>query len=684
MQALARHPPSPRARQGPGRAAAGAVADASPPAWIRGAVREVLERAPGYRALGEGEQRALAHAMVRVSSLAARLIEEEGDAAADGGARPAPPLARAQSQPEFGAAADRIAHTTRNVLNAVSFPRFVTDLINGVFRAMLDSNQTQMQQYVQLLNAVSASAEGFEGAQFGLMRVRQWLADQFPESIEYDAPEVEPGEAPDPDEVANTRLRLRSGASMPPPEVIRATLGMAPEDPLDASGPEQLVPIARRHLARQRQQMLATMVSMGMQRIVIDSGKINAAMRFHIDTRSAANQDRGSQTNVQNRIKGGGSFGMGPWGASAEMENTVGYVSTQRTQSTEEMNTDLDLNSSVELNFRSDYLPLNQLANQAQADRIRAGTLNPAASAPDDPAAARAARQAAQRAAEEARRAATPIALPAPATGAATPAPGTAAAAPRAPALGTSGSATGAAPGAGTGVGTGAASGVGTSAGTSAASGAAPGTGPGAASGGASGAVATPGSAAVPAPEASGDASPGASRPGAPAPGASAGGGAPTGVAPPGSLPPGPPALAQPTSGTAGGTGAPGAAPASPANPAAPAGPASPGGTPARAPVAAAVAPPAPPGAGAAAGQTAAGVGTQVGATVGGAAGTAAGGAAGGAIGAAIGGVGAVVGAPVGAAVGGAIGTAVGGLLGGAVGGAIDSALAAPAPAPAT
>jgi hypothetical protein len=386
----------------------------APPAWVRGAVRDVLQQAPGYRALGDDDRRSLAHAMVRVSTLAARLIEEEGDAHAAVEATRGVPLARAQSQPEFGNAAERIAGTTQSVLNAVSFPRFVTDLINGVFRAMLDSNQTQMQQYVNLLNAVSASAEGFEGAQFGLMRVRQWLADQFPESIEYDAPETEPGETPDPDEIADTRLRLRSGASMPPPEIIRATLGMAPEDPLDAGSPEQLVPIARRHLARQRQQMLATMVMMGMQRIVVDSGKINAAMRFHIDTRSAANQDQGSQTSIQNRIKGGGSFGMGPWGASAEVENTIGYVSTQRTQSTEEMNTDLDLNSSVELNFRSDYLPLNQMANQAQAERIRSGTLNPAAAVVEEPAAARAARQSAQRAAEEARRVATPVSMPAP------------------------------------------------------------------------------------------------------------------------------------------------------------------------------------------------------------------------------------------------------------------------------
>jgi hypothetical protein len=49
-------------------------------------------------------------------------------------------------------------------------------------------------------------------------------------------------------------------------------------------------------------------------------------------------------------------------GMDAKMQNTIGYVSTQKQQSTEEMNTDLDLNSSVELIFKTDYLPLDRMA----------------------------------------------------------------------------------------------------------------------------------------------------------------------------------------------------------------------------------------------------------------------------------------------------------------------------------
>ncbi len=596
-------------------------ASAAPPPWIRVAVRDVLERTPNYAALPPPQRQALAQAMVKVSTLAAELIAEEGQAEGEierrAEPRPSAPLARAQdAQPDFGESADRIAGITRNVLNAVSFPRFVTDLINGVFKAMIDANAQQMQQYVQLLNAVSASAEGFERSQFGLVQVRQWVADHFPESIEYDTPDADempqPGETMDPDELAdlqealaNIKLRLRPGASMPGQEEVRATLGVPPEESIDASNPEQLVPFARRYLARQRQQQLATMVMLGMQRIVIDSGKINASMRFHIDTRSAASQDKGSEFGMKNRVKAAGSFGVGPWGASAEVENTISYVSTERTQRTEEINTDLELNSSVELNFHTDYLPLNQMAAQAQADRIRNSTLNPAADIPD-PTASRNARLQMQQQSEQQRRAGIDKSV---AEGSRPLGPSPAPAAPTAPNAAANRPATNASP---------------------------------------------------------------ANQP-------------PANSAPANSRPANPPAnAANPNAAANPDAAANRAAPNVPAN-AAPANtPANtPANAPANAAAnrPATNAPAANTGANAAtppaanAGGAGATVGTSVGATVGGVAGAAAGTAVAGAIGGAAGGVPAAVTGPIGGAIGGAVGSAAGGAIGGAIGGAVESGL---------
>jgi hypothetical protein len=141
--------------------------------------------------------------------------------------------------------------------------------------------------------------------------------------------------------------------------------------------------LVRRRLAKMRQEMLATLVQMGMQRIVVDSGRITASMRFHIDTREALAHDEGSRFATEHELAAKGSFGAGPWGVSASARSSISYVSTQKTQSTAELNTDLDLNSSVEINFKSDYVPLNKLAAPGQAEAIRANSRNPAAESSD-------------------------------------------------------------------------------------------------------------------------------------------------------------------------------------------------------------------------------------------------------------------------------------------------------------
>jgi hypothetical protein len=364
-----------------------AIADPLP--VVRRAVRQVLQATPEYSRLPPDRRRALASAMVQVGCAAANLIREEAasERAFDAGSSP---VARSLAEPEFGRAASRVAGTTRAILNAVSFPRFVTDLINGVFKAMNDSNQAQLESYINLLNAVAASTEGFADANMGPARARQWIVEHYPDAYELES-EVDPLD-PDasPEERAeheaarrDVRLQLRSGGRPPPEEVVRTDLGMAPGESVPSLGnPEAaLVPLVRSRLAKMRQEMLATLVQMGMQRLVVDSGRIYASMRFHIDTRDAVARDEASRFGLENEVTGSGSFGYGPWGASASVRNNISYVSTQKSQSTSEMNTDLDLNSAVEINFKSDYLPLNKLATSSQAATIKANSRNPEADA---------------------------------------------------------------------------------------------------------------------------------------------------------------------------------------------------------------------------------------------------------------------------------------------------------------
>lgn len=348
---------------------------------VRTAVRDLLSSSQAFHNLDPEDRKAAAQAMVKVCHTAVSLMQEEAKADMEVKSGGAPPPGRAiaaaqnAGQQFSGVSAAKVAGTTQAILNAVSFPRFVTDLINGVFRAMVDSNRQQMASYVDLIKNVAASVDGFTETNLGPDQARQWLVDTFSGSFEIQGG-ADADTAPEDraEENESAKVRLREGASMPSEEALRSALGLGPEESAPSGDPEtSLMPFARRAIARQRQQVLSSMVMMGMQRIVIESGRINAAMRFHIDTRSTASDESGSKFNIENQASVKANY----WGVEMAMKNTIGYVSTQKQQSTEEMNTDLDLNSSVELVFKTDYLPLDRMAGKAQVDRIKVNTINP-------------------------------------------------------------------------------------------------------------------------------------------------------------------------------------------------------------------------------------------------------------------------------------------------------------------
>ena len=358
----------------------------------RHGVRRLLSTQKAYTALDDGTRRDLAGALARIGSAALDNAEATGQ-------RQPPVVSRAQSAgSEFsGVATDRLARTTRDTLNAVSFPRFVTELITGVFKAMNDSNQQQLTAFVDLIRNVAQTTEGFADGNVGVGGAREWLAERFPGSFTVEGGDeddfaedlsgLDPAERRErvaevqAERDASTRLVLRPGSTPPSEAALRSALGVPEGESIAVGDPEALVPFARQILARNRQQLLATMVQMGMQRIVIESGRLNASMRFHIDASSVAESDKGSQFDLHNTTEGSIGAKFGPWGAEAKVQNTIGYVTTDRASTSEEINTSLDLDSGVELIFRTDYVPLDRLATGADANRIRVNTINPQAEA---------------------------------------------------------------------------------------------------------------------------------------------------------------------------------------------------------------------------------------------------------------------------------------------------------------
>ncbi|QNQ09671.1 hypothetical protein [Sphingomonas alpina] len=349
---------------------------AQPPGHVRAVVHDALTQAQGFEQVAPDDRRTIANALVRIAH-AAKLLEEESSAPAP--ARAAAPVARAMDAEEHygGSAVEGMAGTTRRMLQAISFPRFVNELITGVFRAMVETNQQQLQQYVELVRGVSQSLDGFSSLGGSSDDpAKRWLAQQFPQSFAVEEPEPpDPRDVPDPEDEPEP-VRLTTRGAPPSADAIRAALSVEPGTAVP-TGAQELVPFVRASLARNRQQMLATMVQMGMQRIVIDSGRINASMRFHIDASSAAEEQSHSGFDTRTTMGASASGGFGLWSASASVNTTIGYVRTDDVATREQTNASADLNSSVELHFRTDQVPLDRIASEQTVERLRLNTLNP-------------------------------------------------------------------------------------------------------------------------------------------------------------------------------------------------------------------------------------------------------------------------------------------------------------------
>jgi hypothetical protein len=340
---------------------------------VRGIVRDLLFASPGFHALPAHERIALAHNLVHVGSYLAECIRDDwyqsqahlGQRPVVVERRPAPAVAQSAGEDFRAAAASQVGRVTTETLRAVAFPVFVADLIKGTFNAIQDAGQKQMEGYMQLLENVSKTVDEFMRDNVSDDSARDWLAGKYPQHLHLGpdrklVPAESPPEGDEPDFTADLDLTESADSS-------------AAED--------TLVPAARRKLAQTRLKMLSTLVLMGINRIVVTGGKIRATMGFHINTRDTAHAESASQ--LDTRVATSGSFGYGPWSASASM--SVAYVSSTRADSNAELNTQTDLTGEVEIHFQSDYFPIERFADSAGIDRIRSNTPVPSTNVPQSP-----------------------------------------------------------------------------------------------------------------------------------------------------------------------------------------------------------------------------------------------------------------------------------------------------------
>jgi hypothetical protein len=374
---------------------------------VRPHVRRMLQSSPGYRALPPDQQLEIARNMVRVASymanpddLARQELGPSGgvlrrDDSAPTTAAPAAspttaPAARALANPvdqakskasdkvgvsagaDFvDASTSRLGTNARKLMEAVDFPKFVGGLIQNVFQAIIDASIQQMKAYGELLKSVSQSVDQFAQDNITLDNARAYVADKFPDVLQ-----VAPGEN------GGNTLAMRdvddADAAM---ARINQELGLA--NPInDISDQEQearFVQAARLQMARSRQQMLSSMVILGINRIVVTDGLINAKVVFDFRASDEMMRDANAGlTDTQssmNRNTTKASIGL-PWsGASTKNENVQRHMTTVSSSVSEESESKQDmkakLTGEVRVNFKSDYFPMEKLASPAMLAAIQ-------------------------------------------------------------------------------------------------------------------------------------------------------------------------------------------------------------------------------------------------------------------------------------------------------------------------
>lgn len=356
---------------------------------VRSQVMALLESSPAYSQLDAGRQRRMADDLVKIGSYSAELMRDIFQRSEQLGQTPAvltqtftrdtPGQARALAGRAPGPASDEfspraasnVARITQQTLNAIAFPTFVADLIKGTFQAIVNASIQQMEAYGALLSNVAKTVDQFMGDNITDNQARDWLAQRYPAHFHVetngDAPVVKVRETDQPKPNFQTDLGLKEDVDLS-----------------DDTAEETLVPAARRKLAENRHSMLATMVLMGINRIVITSGRIRAQMGFRINSSDTGQVHTATEFDEKNEASTSFGGGVASWfgGPSAEVKNTLTYVSSTKKDSQDELDVSANLTGEVDLKFKSDYFPMERFANPNMIALIQGNTPNPGANAP--------------------------------------------------------------------------------------------------------------------------------------------------------------------------------------------------------------------------------------------------------------------------------------------------------------
>jgi hypothetical protein len=252
-------------------------------------------------------------------------------------ARPTP--AAPPAPPQTASIGERAAA----VLEAVNFPAFVASLLRGTFQAIVDASVQQVQEYARLVASLSRSVEEFSSENVSVNQARDFLAEQHAQDLVVVLPPA--GRAGTP------RLLPRPEKAGTSPEWL-ASYQLGGEELNEELTEGRLLEAGRLRHGEERLQSLATVVLMGINRVVVNDGDVRAKLQFHAAARDTLRGEMQTQM--------GGLASRSGSGAQTQM-----MVSTVKVNAQADSSIKADLMGEVRISFRSETFPLDRFADTA-------------------------------------------------------------------------------------------------------------------------------------------------------------------------------------------------------------------------------------------------------------------------------------------------------------------------------
>ncbi len=280
-------------------------------------------------------------------------------------ASPAPPVPDKWKVDERFQAEGVSAGVTQvgRLLNEVNFPAFVASLVKGTFNAVVDASIQQMKAYGELVNGVAMSLNDYRDQTVDVGEGRRQLASKYPGIFSLGPSEEDDG-APG--------LSVRDDVDEDAMPDFQREFGLAaPVEELDEAAVDMLVTAARTELARGRQQLLATTVLMGINRIIVTDGRINAKLKFNFQTTDTVHRDGTNLEYEDRNIVMEGEIHQGRNWVKGRLERPVPLlVLTTMGTSDAEIKASAEMRGEVSLNFKSETFPLEKMVNTDQMMRL--------------------------------------------------------------------------------------------------------------------------------------------------------------------------------------------------------------------------------------------------------------------------------------------------------------------------